>query len=453
MIKCPNCSGDLKFKETDQVVKCEYCKSTFNPEELIAKVSHAKEEDTFEGKCYTCSQCGGTLLAFEETAVTFCSYCGSQAMIESKMIKINNPEYIIPFKKSKDECIDAYKKLISKAFFAPSYMKSEMTVSKFRGIYMPYCVYKLAFHGSTTNKGSKYSHRSGDYVYYNDYSITADVDADYEGIAYDLRSNFYDKFSGAIPYNFNDAKSFNHNYLLGYYADVSDVDKTIYNKDALDLVKQDTTKRLAKYREFSKYGCSNPTVNLNVVDYKNAMYPVYFLAIRSKNNQKIHYAVINGQTGEVAADIPIDFKKYIFFSLLLSIPVFLLINFTLVVVPKKVCFFSMLMSILSMIICLYQVNAIKKREEHLDDLGYKSKFSNIKAKSKTFVYIYKQIITIIIGAIVMAKDFASDAYYYGASILMFVIVILTFKDLVILHNKLVSSKLPQLEKRGGDRDE
>jgi len=130
MIKCPNCTAELNYDVKQSKVTCEYCGSTFDPKTAKIEVKKAEEKEikkeeiktktetkeeekkqekdvvgTYEGKSYSCSQCGATLLTFDETAITFCSYCGSQAMIEEKMIKRNNPKYIIPFKKTKEECI------------------------------------------------------------------------------------------------------------------------------------------------------------------------------------------------------------------------------------------------------------------------------------------------------------------------------------------------------------
>lgn len=454
MIKCPNCNAELNFSAKEQKITCEYCKSTFDAKDLKLKVKKSEEVNTFEGKSYMCSSCGAKLLTFDETAVTFCSYCGSQAMIESKMMKVNKPDYIIPFKKTKEECIKSYKKIISRSLFAPSYLKSDIVINKFRGIYMPYCVYKVSNDGIISNTGKKYSHRSGDYVYYNDYKITSNVKASYEGISFDLRSNFYDQFSEAIPYDFKDAEEFNPNYLSGFYADSSDVDNEIYVKDAKKISEYDAGKKLYKVKEYSKYGCSKPKVNFTDVDKKIAMYPVYFLATRTKDNEHINYAVINGQTGEAVADIPVDFKKYVIFSLIAAIPIFFLINWILVVTPKVVCFFSIIISIISLVISLSQINSIDNRENHSDDLGFKKNINKKKmVHTKRLPYIYKTLLAGIIGILVLLLDFVYDYFYYGASIIIFILIILSFNDLVKLHNKLVSNKLPQLDKRGGDESE
>lgn len=455
MIKCPGCGGEVEFKPGQKKVVCQYCGTKFDPEQKVADVKTAKENnDTFSGKTYSCTQCGATLMTFDETAITFCSYCGSQAMIEEKMIKQNNPDFIIPFEKTKEECIAAYKSKVSKALFAPSYMKDDVVVQKFRGIYMPYGVYKVGYNGKTTNKGSKYSHRSGDYIYYDDYTVTADVNTEYDGISFDLVSKFYDKFSTSIPYNYKLRKDFNPNYLTGFYADTKDVDESVYDTEACTVAKSDANSRLRKVGGFSKYGCSNPTVPLGVLDKKVGMFPVYFLAIRDKSNTKLHYAVINGQTGKVALDLPIDFKKYIIGSIILAIICFLLIDNIIVLTPKKVALFAIMAGVVSLIISAIQASSIKKRETHSDDKGYMSKQETKKVKTTgTFKYLYKEIISIIIPLFALLCNFVNDAYYYGAAIIALVLVVLSFKDLVKEHNILSSNKLPQLEKRGGDESE
>lgn len=535
MIKCPNCAAELNFDVKSQFVTCEYCMSTFDPKQLTENVKVA-EEKTYEGKSYSCSQCGSTLLTFDETAITFCSYCGSQAMIKSKMIRHNNPDYIIPFKKTQEECISSYKKKISKSLFTPSYMKSDIVVSKFRGIYIPYCVYKLSFHGKTSHVGEKYKGRLGDYQYYDDYKISADVDAEYDGISYDLISNFYDKFSHSIPHDFKEVEPFNPNYLAGFYADAVDVDKYLYEKIAKTIASNDSVNYMIKRKEFKKYGCYLPKVTFDISEKKVGMFPIYFLAVRDKNNKYVHYAVVNGQTGKVAVDLPVDFKKYILFSLLLTIPIFLLINNFLVLVPKVICIFSIIAAIISLVISNYQLKKAYERSNHLDDIGYLRKttdakyivstktkntglkmlfiimlvilscislftiqnmdfyidgaymtyisfiifmimlgfvISNIKKgnlnnsksnlevlrrnikidKKEKFKYTYKAILSIIIGIMVLLCNFVDDIYYYGSSLIALALVIWSFYDLIKGHNLLVSTKLPQLGKRGGDENE
>ena len=532
MSKCPNCGGDLNFNPKDSVVICKYCGSKFNPKEFITKTEYVKEEETFEGKSYNCTQCGAELLAFDETAITFCSYCGSQSIIESKMIKVNNPDYIIPFKKTKEECIQAYKNHLNKALFVPKYMKSDMTIQKIRGIYMPYGIYKTSIHGNCQNKGEKYSHRSGDYVYYDVYTITSHVDADYEGLSFDLQSKFYDNYSMNIPFDFNGIEKFNKNYLMGYYADTVDVDGEIYNDDAEKITSNDSTRFMKKRKEFRKYGCSAPKAKLLTSERKHGMFPVYFLGVKD-NQGNMHYAVINGQTGKVASDLPIDFTKFIIGTIILSIIIFTVLYFGVVVLPKTVLIISIVAAALSMLVSSSQLKKVYDREHHFDDEGYLSKnepdaqyivresnfapttnsvlllilllvffifiiggaliflsyfnttiyfiamfaiialgifliskiMHSVKNTSNKKIEVYKdgkkvkkvkisdfklQLISLIFGLLVLITGTIRDEIYYGAAIVIFILIIISFKKLIDEHNILSSNKPPQLEKRGGE---
>lgn len=455
MSKCPCCGGELAYSAGESKVVCPYCKTSFNPSELNTKTKFSKEQKTFEGKSYHCSQCGATLLTFDETAITFCSYCGSQSVIESKMVKVNSPDFVIPFSITREECIKLYKKYVNNSLFAPNYMKENVAIEKFRGIYMPYSIYKASFHGINNNKGEKYSGSRGNYSYYDIFTIKAQVDAEYTGISYDLLSKFYDDYSMSIPFDYKGVMPFNKNYLMGFYADMKDVDETLYDQRVIDITSKDASKHLSERKEYMKYGCLKPTLRTSIEERKTGMFPVYFLAIKDKSN-KIHYAIINGQNGKMAIDLPIDFKKFILGTLLLSILIFGILYFGDVILPKTVLIFSLMMSILSIAISTNQLNKIHEKEHHLKDRGYiysDSRRLDTETKSKKkikFKDIAKQVFAIIISVVILCINTINDEIYYGGSIAVFVLIVLSFKDLIKEHNILTSNKPPQLEKRGGE---
>ncbi len=452
MIKCPNCKGELDYNVKDSKITCPYCRSIFDPKELKVNVKTAKERNNpvLKGKSYSCSQCGATLMTFDETAITFCSYCGSQAMIEEKMNKGTAPDFVIPFTKDKETCINEYKKKIAKSFFVPKYMKEDLVIDKFRGIFMPYAIYDIGYEGDFTNNGEKYAYRSGDYKYYQKYKIVADADINYSGISFDISSKFYDKYSNSIPFDIKESKPFNPNYLVSFYADTYDVDGTIYDKEAKSISEKDANKRLTKFNDYEKHGCYTPKVDLDVKNRRIGFFPVYFVAIKDKTNTRVHYVVINGQTGKVAFDTPIDFWKYVFASLIVSIIIFIILNLGIVLTPERSMVLAMGFAIISLIMSIVQVNNIRRQETHDDDLGFKSVTKEKIVKTNKFKYLYKEIIAVLVPGILYSSQLAEDTYYYAAAIISFTLVILSFRDLIKEHNLLSSNKLPQLEKRGGD---
>lgn len=468
MSKCPHCGTKFKFEAENQFIHCEYCGLDFNQSELSNDEKIVKtNKNIIEGKSYSCSQCGTTLLSFDATAVTFCSYCGSQNIVEDKIVKQTAPDYIIPFSKTKDKCIKNYRKQLASFLFAPSYMKDDTLIEKIRGIYIPYGIYKIEYKGECVNRGELCTLSTSYYRYYDDYAIYTDIDASYNGISFDLLSKFYDEYSHAIPFNYKEAVEFNPSYLTGFCADGIDVDSDVYNSDAAKIGTYDSTRFLKKDKIFKKYNCKNPRAKFDVADKKVGMFPVYFLATKSNDGNHLYYAVINGQTGKVAADIPISFPKYIILSFILAIPIFFLLNIGSIIMPKDISIFAIIMSIASLIIYISQISMCNQRDSKSTDKGYSSKFINTnnenddknRQNKKTAKFKsdqnqnLKYIIAITLPLATILLDPVDNLFYYVTSSISLLLVILSFNSIIKIHNKLVSRPIPQLEKRDGDESE
>lgn len=246
---------------------------------------------------------------------------------------------------------------------------------------MPYWIYSFKKDGPDVARGQKYKCRRGDYVYYRDFSIKTNVKAGFSGITHDASANFSDSLSEAIaPFSVKEKKEFSPTYLSGFYADAEDVKESVYMEDSNKIANNQASKELMKDRTYSKYS-AKANVSMQTESVELGLFPVYFLATKNETGDRISYAVVNGQTGKVAAEIPIDFKKYIIISLLLAIPIFLLLNAWVTLTPVKVLITSIIFSIISMIIISNQYSQIENREKRLEDKGYTSK-ENIKVKQE-----------------------------------------------------------------------
>lgn len=418
MYKCPTCGGGLVFDPKTQNLLCPSCRNQYNPENVEKmRLDQAREVESkidannneYEAISYKCSHCGAELLTTDETITTFCSFCRIGTMLDRKLIKKTKPDYIIPFKITKDECKQIYRNKIKGALFAPKNMIDTQEVEKIRGIYMPYWIYSFEKQGENTATGSKYSHRSGDYVYYDDYSLITNINAECSGITHDATSNFYDRLSESIaPYTMEEKKDFSEAYLSGYYADNEDVDQNTYLSESNYMASKDISERLGKEKIYRQYK-AKPNVALDDKTPKLALFPVYFLATRNNRKNRISYAVINGQTGKIAADIPIDFKKFGICSAVLSVILFMLLNLFFTISMPSLITLSVLFNVLSLIILIKQNKKIAIRENETDDKGVQSKTSkadnkntentgNVKKKKK---HDNKKQLLIIIMIIVM----------------------------------------------------
>lgn len=371
MYECPNCGGNLKFDITAQQLSCAYCNAQFDPYE-ITKDKDAEEDTFYDVTVFTCPQCGGEIYSTDNSAAGFCSFCGASTILDSRISRERRPGFIIPFSKTKEDCKKAYSKMIRRALFAPKELKDEKYIDSFRGIYMPYWVYYITQKGSVYLKGTK-EHRSGDYIITDHYNLKGKLNNYYKGLSYDASSSFADNISERIaPYDVKNMKGFTPSFLSGFYADTADVDQTVYEEDAMETANNQTWEFIDHHSCTKGYNLEendnlSQTYHTKCETEDVAMFPVWFLSYR--NGDRVAYATVNGQTGKVVADLPVDIRKYLGGSLLLAIPIFFLLNLFFTFKPAVVLNIVALVSLFSIILHAVEMKQIVRKEEYQDDKG------------------------------------------------------------------------------------
>lgn len=388
MISCPNCGGNLKFDIQAQSLACEHCHGQFDPYAFDSKTSDAEEEKSYESDyevtIFTCPQCGGEILSTDNAAAGFCSFCGASTILYSRISHEKRPNFIIPFKKTKEDCKQAYSSMMRRAIFAPKELKDPKYIDSFRGIYMPYWAFYMSQKGNFQIPGKK-EYRRGDYVYTDHYSLTGNVDSYYKGLSYDASSSFSDSISEQLaPYDVKGMKAFTPAFLSGFYADTADVDASVYQMDAEGVVSDHTYQEVHRVPAFRSYQISDTTTtyatgafDINVESIDSAMFPVWFMSYRK--NDRVAYVTVNGQTGKVVADLPVDPKKYVIGSLLLSIPIFILLTMFLTLLPTTLLAVSSVLAIISAILYSSELSNIAKKDSNTGDRGIH--FRSQKAQS------------------------------------------------------------------------
>lgn len=123
--------------------------------------------------------------------------------------------------------------------------------------------------------------------------------------------------SAIAPFDLRQGREFAPSFLSGFYADTNDVEKHVYLQEAEDIVVRHAAGQLArdsvcrKYHAEAAEGGQRIRNALRPAERTSelAMLPVWFLSYR--NGDRVSYAVVNGQTGKAAADLPVDMKKYL----------------------------------------------------------------------------------------------------------------------------------------------
>lgn len=379
MFQCPGCGGNLIFDIPSQQLGCEYCGTKYDPYAFENKQSDAIEgkgfEEDYEVTIFTCPQCGGEILSTDNAAAGFCSFCGASTILYSRISKEHRPNYIIPFKKTKEDCKQAYANLMKKAIFAPNEFKNPKNIDSFRGIYMPYWAFYVTQKGPLRLHGTK-SHRRGDYIITDHYSMEGNLDAYCKGISYDASSSFSDNISECLaPFDVKGMKAFTPAFLSGFYADTADVAPDTYQPQAEQMAFDEAMNQIIKIPAFAGYtidtahnGNYRPSLlNTRTEKVDQSMFPVWFMSYR--NGDRVAYATVNGQTGKVVSDLPVDIKKYLLGSLALAVPIFIILNIFLTIVPSTLMLVCAIIALICALISTIEIKAIVKKESDSDDRG------------------------------------------------------------------------------------
>ncbi len=377
---CPHCGAGVSYDLTNGAVNCEFCDSVITPDEYEAYLDKKGQYQTTE---LSCPQCGARVLSYDNTIATFCSYCGSSVLFDRRVKEEQKPDGIIPFAFKQKAAVNRFREKTDRLLLAPDWMHEEGQ-KKLTGIYMPYYVYSAGASVPISVKGEKRRHL-GSRTEVSVYQVDGTLESRYEGNRFDAAVAFPDALSESIDsYAWTKAEPFRPSYVAGFYADGSDVDPGEYDPVMAGLVSNDINST-------SDVSCEGMTLNLNgsvkpeniSLGRQKVLMPVWLLTHRS--GDRICYAAVNGQNGDVAADIPLDRGKYVKVSLIVAAVIALVLDLFLTIKPVPFLWISMIITGIFGLLLGRLTQEVYVRENHLDDIGrigYQSFASAVKGLGK-----------------------------------------------------------------------
>ncbi len=342
--KCPACTGPLHFVGASGKLECDYCGSKYDvaeveqwmkeEEQKAQQAFHEAEKKVAEGaaesgmagednpetwgvkdgmKAYNCPSCGAELICDETTVATSCPYCGNPTVVPGQFDGMLKPDLILPFKLNQEQAKDALKMHYKGKTLLPSSFVSGNKINEIKGVYVPFWMYD-----GTVDAKANYEATKSHTMERGDVEVTETKHFDvyragrisYEKIPVDASSKMPDDYMDSIePYRYEELKPFSSVYLPGFLADKYDVSKEECEKraderaqhTALDILRSDVT----GYDTCAECGHD---VHIKHENAQYALLPTYLLA--TKWEGKDYLFAMNGQTGKLVGDLPVDMKKF-----------------------------------------------------------------------------------------------------------------------------------------------
>ena len=346
--QCPACTGPLHFVGSSGKLECDYCGSKFDVAEIEAlyaekeqkaaeaqKAAEEKQErsrasspdsgwDTSElgsdwgsdaagMKSYSCPSCGAELICDETTAATACPYCGNPSVVPGQFSGSLKPDYILPFKLSKDDAVKALKAHYKGKPFLPRTFTQENHVQEIKGVYVPFWMFDGEAEGSAQYEATRSRcYRSGEYevTETDHFDVFREGSIAFSKVPVDASSKMPDDYMDSIePFDYKDLKTFSTAYLPGFLADKYDVSAEESAQRADTRCEGTLVAALADTAE--GYDICTPVsqdIHLRRGKVHYALLPVWMLS--TKWDGKNYLFAMNGQTGKLVGDLPTSVGKF-----------------------------------------------------------------------------------------------------------------------------------------------
>ncbi len=334
--KCPCCGGAISFDSKSQKMKCPYCDTEFEMEQLKAydEDLHSEGEEKLEWqsasggewqegeadgiRVYICNSCGGEIIGDETLGASKCPYCDNPVVMKGQFAGELKPDYVIPFKLDKKAAKAGLMKHLEGKRLLPKIFKDQNHIDEIKGVYVPFWLFDADADADARYRGTKINTWSdSNYIYTKTsyYSITRSADLGFDKIPVDGSKKMADDLMESIePFDFSQAVDFQTAYLAGYLADKYDVNADDSVERANERVRKTAEESLrATVNGYSTVITESVKVRLENGKAKYALFPVWLLNT-TWNGKKYTFAM-NGQTGKFVGDLPMDksiYRKWLF---------------------------------------------------------------------------------------------------------------------------------------------
>ncbi len=317
-LKCPNCSGEMKYDIRTNKLICSSCDTK------VAVTSHGKSKiqlysatshiDTHfdivnSVEVVRCKSCGGTEIIDSNATYGKCSFCDSNFVITETVEGVNVPKYMIPFEVTEEQAISKSIEYLKKKnplrFGARRSVKSGKNITP---IFQPTWVFSANL--TTTYLEYYFEDGSGGEKKGSDSSQFNYLCATGSSHKYNMQLN-------KLKYNFSkEIERFNPDYTCGYPATINSMSVFDAFKLAKYEMQKETAIRLVKEKPIhsvpERFDFKYENVMCNIV-----LTPAWITTFTFRSNT--YALVVNGQTGEVVGKVPRSRILFLIIVILIAI--------------------------------------------------------------------------------------------------------------------------------------
>lgn len=271
------------------------------------------EEETANLRTYICNSCGGEIVGDEHTAATNCPYCDNPVVMAGSFQGELRPDLVVPFQLDKEQAKAALSRHLQKKPLLPKLFKSQNRIESIQGIYVPFWLFNTDVDAVIRYKATRIHHWSDsnyNYTRTSVYNLFRSGSIGFDNVPVDGSSQISNDLMESIePYDLRQGVDFQTAYLAGYLADKFDVVADDCKARANERIRTSTEEAFAATTAgYSSVIPQSTNIRLSGGRVRYALLPAWILTTRYQN--EIYTFAMNGQTGKMVGNLPIDWKLF-----------------------------------------------------------------------------------------------------------------------------------------------
>lgn len=329
--KCPQCQAMTAYSVADGGLRCTYCgyyeppartlvgkgaqEFEFTVETLaVASQAHGWGEARKELQCQNCNA-RATLPPGRLTHT--CPFCGSNRVLQQDASQdALRPRFLIPFKIEADACRPIAEKWLGSSWMTPKSLK-QSAVAGFTGIYLPYWTFdtvtRADWKAEVGHQETRQRYNSATKSH-ESYTVTV-----WRWESGRVRKFFDDllvpgtaKLSRVLlntlqDYDTQALVAYEPQYLAGFLAQAYDVPLEKAWEEGREQMRADTRDDCREQASTSQIRNFSMALDFSEESWRYILAPIY-LTVYQYDGQP-YQVMINGQTGAIAGQRPVDWNK------------------------------------------------------------------------------------------------------------------------------------------------
>ena len=352
--RCPNCDGATAYSTDDGGLICSFCGYHEAPEvEIVGKgaqefeftvetVERATNGWGQERKELVCNSCAAHITFSTEMLTHTCPFCGSNAVVQTRAPQdVLRPRFLVPFVTTTENCRQITAVWLQNSWMLPQDLQNLARSTEYTPIYIPFWTFdartKATWRAEVFNTdANRRRHSAPNWKWERNALLKL---GNREGKQWDWESGAASLFTDDLlisgskqinltllkqlrGYRLNDLVPYEPTFLAGLSAQAYDVDLETAWASARSSMRAKTKE--ACLEQASARSTRNFSMNLDFSEesWRYILLPLYLAPYRY--GDKVFQVIINGQTGTIAGQRPVDWRKVAQYLGLAFLPALLL---------------------------------------------------------------------------------------------------------------------------------